>query len=339
MVEKIENKKFKEEDFKEIQLSVDTLAAGSYSTSPSCYHANMQLELTNKKKFVSRPEMNKLREKGFIDDTDIFLLKKVYYYKFITRYLLEKSLKLDDSIPEQCKRADYRKRIRKLVSCGILLRYVMMYEDAPGHTTSTPGYLTLSQGAKEYIFNNTQVHFYFPFLAERKRKDLYSCEEILKLISFAQFDVNFIEQEKVMLKENKRDITISSKGHEVTLPAVYRYNIDSYMKGSYIVPIPVRSSDEFEREILKTLQTCETYSSSNKKEKIFEQPIYILICENSTQGHKLMSYLKKHGFGKDVPLLFIFDRNTFSDSIMNNLSKINIVGNDFEIKMQKMGVQ
>ena len=339
MVEKIQARHLKKDDFKEIQLGIDTLAAGSYSTSPSCYHTNMKLELTNKKRFVTKPELNKLREKGFLDDTDMYVLKKIYYYNFLTRYILEKAIRQDETIPKECKRSDYRKRIRKLVQCGIVLRYVMEYEDAPDHTTKTPGYLTLSQGAKDYIENNTQIRFSLSLFENKRNKDMYSCEEILKHIAFAQFDVNFIEQEKYVLKDNKRNINIRAKGNEVTLPAVYRYNIDSYMKGCYIIPLPVRSYHNFERDVLNTLKTCESYAGSNKKEKLFEQPIYLLICENSSQGQRIMSYLVKQGMGKDVPVLFIFDRNTFSDKIMCNLSKINLIGNDFEIKMQKMGVQ
>lgn len=321
----------------EKSVCVEELAGGGNSTSPSCYREGMMLELNNKKRFVHQDEMRKLCEKGYLSDTDIFLMRKLYEYTYLTRYILSQAMNLDVAIPLEYKRSNYKQRINKMIHAGIILEYYITYPDTEEHRTRTPAYLSLSEGGRIFLQKRESSILKRPFFRSKDIVGKPNIDELLKKVAFNQFHIQFMAQQGVNMNSIRLDVMLKDAGRPCCIEGVYNFNKESALAGVSLVAIPVRSNVNSEKEVIRKIKACERYVASEKKEKLFRSPIYILISENADQCNYLERKIRGGGIPRRVPVFYIVDRCTFRDNILESLMEIvTHEKNGYEIIMQKL---
>lgn len=297
-------------------ITIDEIEeSSSFKTSPAAYHDGMIAVLTNKKKFCRMNELERCIEKGIIRESDIYLMKTLYEYQFMTKYVLTAFIKKNRHIPDEHKRSNYKTALSKLVKLGLVFRYYLSWENE-GQTCHSPCFYCLSQLGYDYIAKNyASIRNHAPnFLYPAS----FSPLDMIRSVIFNQFHSQMLYIHEDNLLNFYTNLKIKAGKMHSTLKGVYCIKAPALpKKRAFIVAIPVRNDPEWKKSLQNDLLCSEAYG--NKENALFHTPVYILICENVAHAREINHFLHTSNAFAQVPALFSIDRSVLSGDMLGKL--------------------
>lgn len=304
----------------------------SLSISPAFYHPGMQVTLENKKKFVINNEIQNYVEKGLIEDVDLVVLKTLFTYRYLTAYTLKCIILNDKTILETCKRSNYKRRLSKLVSLGMALRYRIRYLDEDKIEHYTPCYYTLSKSSFDYTARLYSAKISYG------RALLYpgnpSPEDLIKGVVFNQFHAQFISIYRDKLQNTYLNLIIKAGKQKTSLYALYQMATSIVsLKRIDLICIPVRKNPNYKKELLNTFSCISEYMK--KDSALIKQPVFILICEDGSHAREVNHLINQ--LNHPEPVLFTVDCSLLSSDMLEKLFLVEELKNgDYRLLLQKL---
>lgn len=304
-----------------------------YKYSPTCYHEGIQLALSNKKQYCRISDIRKMIERNQLTENDIVILKVLLKYEFLTRFTLSCLIaQMNDDVP---KRANYKNALSKLVKNGVVLRYYMTWSDYGTEHTS-PCFYTLSLGAREYMKKVYALNEKFSLLRlfAKKEPDVVA---VLKAATINQYHCSMMLHYKERIFQTYLWFDVASDNRSVSVPCVHRYKTHIFGSGHLdIICMPVRSNAGYKEDVLSVLNAAELYIKSDSS--LFDNPLYILLCENSGHARQLDMFIKKYA-PKGISCLYLLDRNIVKDAPLEHLLSVQEDENGYFLEVQRLHIE
>lgn len=290
-----------------------------YHKSPFLYHNDIRYTCENKKITCTFDEMHTLFVKGLLDNQDWDILKALYKYRFLNRHVLEIYLNVH-------KKNGIKKRLNKLVSQGILLRFYLSWNNNDElNKQSSPFFYSLSKGAYSFfkkrnplgtIIDNTN-HAY----------ELPNEINILNRLVFNQFHVNFMKQYGKNIIKQRYFERITMHGYEFFIEGYFRMksNSSSIFNTFDIVVISLRRSPEWQKEFTNKLSLIYSYAKKNTLK--IKEPIILVICEDDIHAKEAFLH-KEYNLGtRHIYTLYTSDITVMTEDILKYLYFFELINN------------
>lgn len=288
-----------------------------FGFSPFSFMSGMVMQCDNLKTDCSSKELHRLIDKGHINTVDYAIIKVVCEYGYITKYTAKKILDMELSACCMGK-DDYSRNFKKLFDYGILRRYYITCVDDKSMLKRTPCFYALSPGGLSFarkLVRSMDVG--------KGRKFFYSEElpnrpvEVLRRIIENQFIISAVTTG--YLKDFKRELVVKSGKTRVSIPYVFRVNIDSVLKD--FILFSVRRNEGWQKEVSAKLSVV--VSSEFFKEKV---PIIVVACEDELQAKDLYGYMKSSKELNNLTVLFTTDTVSITDDVLKCFIRFETLG-------------
>lgn len=305
-------------DFKLVDL-LNNKEEPLYHKSPFLYHNDIRYKCENKKVTCTFDEIHSLFIKGLLDNHDWDILKALYKYRFLNRHVLELHLDVN-------KKNGIKKRLNKLVSQGILLRFYLSWNnDEKLDKPNTPFFYSLSKGAYAFfkkrnplgtIIDNTNHAFELP-----------NEINILNRLVFNQFHVNFIKQYGKNIIKQRYYERITMHGYDFFIEGYFRMkcNSSSIFNTFDIAVISLRRSPEWQKEFINKLSLIYSYAKKNTLK--MKEPLILVICEDDIHAKEAFLHKEYNLATRHIYTLYTSDITVMTEDILKYLYFFELVNN------------
>lgn len=153
--------------------------------SPFHFQEGYQIQIENRNKNCSHTEIDTLALKGLLNSVDFEILKLLGTYCYVNTHNLNYAL--NHTLPENYRKQDYKRNLKKLSDAGILLKHsICMQTDGEGSArqiVSPLRFYSLSPGARSYISSLMEV----PYISNQT----LPAYRIIELMAAAQLLIRF----------------------------------------------------------------------------------------------------------------------------------------------------
>ena len=186
--------------------------------SPFHFQEGYQIQIENRNKNCSHTEIDTLALKGLLNSVDFEILKLLGTYCYVNTHNLNYAL--NHTLPENYRKQDYKRNLKKLSDAGILLKYsICMQTDGEGSAcqiVSPLRFYSLSPGARSYISSLMEV----PYISNQTLPAYRSIE----LMAAAQLLIRFQASYRNSVKKILFNLHKQIGSHLLLLDAYIRYS-------------------------------------------------------------------------------------------------------------------
>lgn len=279
--------------------------------SPCLYYQNMSKTLINAGSGKKGVSIGRFIEYGVIDEFSLLLLKLIYRYRCVTCHVLGCLVKIEPDIPEEYRKRNVGKCIRKLASHGLIRKYELSYEK-DGERCGVPCYYTLSLVAKNYVAklyfskgNRSQCHLYPMEL---------SVEQMLKYGIFAKFHSVFLTTYQP--RQYWIDYRLKKGLTSCVLEGVYQFVPEHQSGPLELVVLPIRSNEAYLSQLTQQLALLQY--AIKEGVGIFHTVYLLLLCETSAQAIEVEEWMKKTPYFY-MPRVYLLDTALMSGVVNHKI--------------------
>lgn len=186
--------------------------------SPFHFQEGYQIQIENRNKNCSHTEIDTLALKGLLNSVDFEILKLLGTYCYVNTHNLNYAL--NHTLPENYRKQDYKRNLKKLSDAGILLKYsICMQTDGEGSArqiVSPLRFYSLSPGARSYISSLMEV----PYISNQT----LPAYRIIELMAAAQLLIRFQASYRNSVKKILFNLHKQIGSHLLLLDAYIRYS-------------------------------------------------------------------------------------------------------------------
>jgi len=186
--------------------------------SPFHFQEGYQIQIENRNKNCSHTEIDTLALKGLLNSVDFEILKLLGTYCYVNTHNLNYAL--NHTLPENYRKQDYKRNLKKLSDAGILLKHsICMQTDGEGSAcqiVSPLRFYSLSPGARSYISSLMEV----PYISNQTLPAYRSIE----LMAAAQLLIRFQASYRNSVKKILFNLHKQIGSHLLLLDAYIRYS-------------------------------------------------------------------------------------------------------------------
>lgn len=306
-----------------------------YVKSPFRFHDGIRAVLDNSCVSCSPDRLHRACVKGLIDDVDFRLMRYLLKYQFLSRRHIELCYAYDeaaDITPETRKkleagRTDLKRRLKKLMGYGLILRYYLTWDKDPVLDVSerTPCYYRLSESAIKIIAKKN-------FLSTSLRRDYEKIvtepgeELVLSRLVTNQFHIMFSHQQGDRIVDTIYFQPVAIKGYNFTLDLVYRVSDSDYTifnKDGYLAVLVVRKSPDWQQSFLLRLALLCEYAKWHPGR--LGTPVVMVVCEDDL--HIKEAYLAKckKKETRNISMYFTTDSEIMNEGVLSGVYSCELV--------------
>ena len=186
--------------------------------SPFHFQEGYQIQIENRNKNCSHTEIDTLALKGLLNSVDFEILKLLGTYCYVNTHNLNYAL--NHTLPENYRKQDYKRNLKKLSDAGILLKHsICMQTDGEGSArqiVSPLRFYSLSPGARSYISSLMEV----PYISNQT----LPAYRIIELMAAAQLLIRFQASYRNSVKKILFNLHKQIGSHLLLLDAYIRYS-------------------------------------------------------------------------------------------------------------------
>lgn len=306
-----------------------------YLKSPFRFHKGLRAMLDNNCVTCGIEKLRRACVKGFIDDIDFKLMRYLLKYQFLSRRLLELCYAYDEDsgLSEEEKRrlesghSGLRRRIRKLMDYGLILRYYLTWdsEGATGNKERTPCFYGLSESAFKFLVKKNFLSYssgsdYGKVVSEPGE------EMMLNRLVANQFHLMFQHQYGDRIEDETYFQPVAIKGYNFVLELVYRLKDSSYAlfnNAVYVAVLVVRKSEDWERTFLLRLALIQEYAKNNPTR--MGTPVTIVVCEDDLHIKEAFLAKTKRRETQNVTTYYTTDTEIMNEVVLSGVYRCELV--------------
>lgn len=306
-----------------------------YIKSPFRYHRGLRVMLDNDCVTCGTEKLRKACVKGFIDEVDFKLMRYLLKYQFLSRRHLELCYAYDDesgltdgeSVRLEQGRSNLKRRIKKLMSYGLVLRYYLTW-DTEGEKEGverTPCFYGLSESAFKFLVKKNVLTYsngseYGKVVAEPGEELM-----LTRLVS-NQFHIMFCNQYGDRISDSIYFQPVAIKGYNFTIEIVYRLTDSAYSvfnRDGYLAVLAVRKSEDWQKLFLLRLALLFEYAKWHPNR--MGTPVVMVVCEDDL--HIKEAFLAKNGKKetRNVTTYFTTDTEIMNDAVLSGVYRCELV--------------
>lgn len=306
-----------------------------YIKSPFRYHRGLRVMLDNTCVTCGMEKLRRACVKGFIDEVDFKLMRYLLKYQFLSRRHLELCYAYDSESEltgEECVkleqgRSNLKRRIKKLMSYGLVLRYYLTWdkEGERAGVERTPCFYGLSESAYKFLVKRNVLSYSNG--SDRGRVVTEPGEEMMlaRLVS-NQFHIMFSHQHKERISDNIYFQSVAIKGYNFTVELVYRLSDSAYSvfnRDGYLAVLAVRKSEDWEKTFLLRLALLFEYAKWHPNR--MGTPVVMVVCEDDLHIKEafLAKYQKKET--RNVTVYFTTDTEIMNEAVLSGVYRCELV--------------
>lgn len=312
------------------EVEDETVFCEGVEHSPCIYRKNLDMVLTNKKKYCGRVEIYRLMEKGYIASADIELMRTLFEHGYLTRKTLTDIITYNSDILPENKRKYYKNSLKKLTLMGVLHRYSPTWEE-DGVRHNGPCIYTLSAGSSGYISKLYRKNT--DYFRETNRLMKNSPAKILSSSVCGQFHASMLQYRTDIIKKHYVNYSFTYQKEQFCIPLAYK--LKGKHAASDMVVFCVRNNDGFEKYAVHMVQVMRR--AKFKDSFVIANPIYVFICENSTHARVLAAKFRESGL-IGLPILYCLDRTFLNGDVLENLFTVETTETGYQILLQKLDI-
>lgn len=187
--------------------------------SPFHFQEGYQIQIENRNKNCSHTEIDTLALKGLLNPVDFEILKLLGTYCYVNTHNLNYAL--NHTLPENYRKQDYKRNLKKLSDAGILLKHSICIqtdgECSARQIVSPLRFYSLSPGARSYISSLMEA----PYISGQT----LPAYRIIELMAAAQLLIHFQASYRDSVKKLLFNLHKQIGSHLLLLDAYIRYSV------------------------------------------------------------------------------------------------------------------
>lgn len=308
--------------------------------SPFHFQEGYQIRVENKNKNCSHYEIDTLTLKGLLNPIDFEILKLLGTYCYVNTHNL--SFALNQILPENYRKSDYKRNFKKLVTAGLLLKHsisMQTNDECPAFQFVSPlRFYSLSPGARSYISTLMEIP-YVPGQA-------LPAYRIIELLAVSQLLIHFQAFYGDSVRKILFNLYKQIGAHSFLLDAYIRYapDPDGHSPAIHLFLLCGRDYGDNYTDIILRSRLLFRWLNQHKEE--YPHHMILLLLENISDIPPVYFQLcrpympDKTCISESLyPLYFTLDTNVFAQPLFDVLYQCEIEEDSGKCKINRISLK